>query len=187
MNDLYARNLKVFADKFPEHTRAIEDAVERLGELVDLSAPLTNIPLNNLVNLYPADAQSYTESQLDQYLADPRRLSYGISTNPDIYDSLQLRELHRRLVKILTAEKAEILQLAAKGQSGFLFVFGIGMGLHIKRLLESVDVAELVLIEEYAEFVAASMHTVDWQEIVDLCDAKKVRIKLIVADRKSVV
>ena len=57
-------------------------------------------------------------------------------------------------------------------------VFGLGLGHHIKYLLESCSIKHLVVYEPEIDFFSASMFAVSWKECFDIAKRKKTAIYL---------
>ncbi|MBX9634643.1 MAG: DUF115 domain-containing protein, partial [Magnetospirillum sp.] len=52
---------------------------------------------------------------------------------------------------------------------------------HLPALLDGIDVPYVVICEPIDEFVLASLHAIDWQEMVERCDSRGTAVHLVCA------
>jgi hypothetical protein len=120
-----------------------------------------NVDLGGGTLLYPDDARSACERQVAQYLQEPLRLF-----NPPIAVFSDCIELNRH-ISAMSERMASAPKAAAQAPfGGYLIVFGIGLGDHVRLLAERLDFKALIVIEPHDELIAHSFHVVDWKRLM---------------------
>lgn len=166
---LYSKNLRAFAGYRKEVLKTLPgDGAESSTIVVDNGYP-ENIKIVD-VDLYPEPARNWTAKQVENYLRDPDRLKV-----PNPLDDSQPKVSHN-----LAADLAQFgedvgcdeQKTYPQEQVGFTFVFGVGLGYHIDKILESCPCEQMIVIEPVPEFFKYSMRTIDWQAIIEKAKAK---------------
>lgn len=92
--------------------------------------------------------------------------------------------LHYRLVK-----KTERLLQAAEDEVGILpdtikslILFGLGSGYQLQALFENKNVEKLFICEPNRDFFYASLHAIDWHNILSTIDAQDGRLYINIGD-----
>lgn len=140
--------------------------------------------------LYPMGTADYVDPQISAFLANPvRRISFAASnflfeedqTGPDGSFSprpLQAGRLAERLNEqgeFISARFAEALLHKVDGRSldwfpaaeaGHLVSFGLGLGLHLPKLISALPVRDLVVVDPFPEFLRHSLSVLDWRGLV---------------------
>lgn len=182
---LYSANLAFLARRFP----AIHAKVAGLNRTV--SKPIfendraIDIDLGSK-RLYNANADELCAWQVDDFVARPNRSGYrsieGAST-----DSVIARRFYEGLLDCLRGKGATQFAAEPVGRSGILFVFGIGLGRHLPLLAERIDVDHIVVIEAVDEFLAASLHAIDWQQMAAGMAERKQTLHLILESDPALI
>lgn len=170
IQDYLSSNLSLLR-RFGHHS--IADELEALtlpdGLLVDTQEGL-NINLGHS-QFYQGGADAYSDHQMDQYLDKPSRFF----VQPPMFGSVYLNreeELYRRVFdKFGPVDSAQANSLEDL-DAGYLLSFGIGLGFHLPRLVAALDFRELILIEEFWEFLALSMRAMDWAPVFEEMDRR---------------
>ncbi|HLO75192.1 MAG TPA: 6-hydroxymethylpterin diphosphokinase MptE-like protein [Magnetospirillum sp.] len=174
---LFDKNMAVFAREFPAVHEELAAIVEPLSSPVIRDGVAVDINLGNGV-LYRGDGRELAREQVDAFFAAPGRIGY-LKHEGVTGDSLVSRALFSELMDSLKRHGVGSLRREPVERSGFLIVFGVGLGHHLPLLVEKAQVRHVVLVEAVAEFLLASAHAIDWQELCDAAAAKGVTLHLI--------
>ena len=162
--------------------------------------------------LYPESAEAYAAGQVDAFLANPvRRISYAVSNF--LFEADQLdgegrftpRPLNGdRLAAQLAAQNpdsiagdvAQALLKYADGAvldwfpdpgAGHLVCFGLGLGLQLPRLIEALEVRDVVIVDPYPEFLRHSLATVDWRSLAETLQTRGGRFYFLFGNDPAVL
>jgi len=174
---LVRRNQAVFRKHFP----AVFSALSQLGQIesmpvLDDQGIVDNIRVDQ-ATIYPGPAREWTAGQIRGFLADPPRIAFQDVGHCNVTDlSLQYLQDLRETPKAINVKHCASAQVV---DSGYCFVFGVGLGHHIEPLLQNLKIHHLVLIEPAYEFLLHSMAVVDWGKLVRLAARKGIRIHFV--------
>lgn len=128
--------------------------------------------------LYGQDAVRHAEEQVRTFFAAPVR-HWINEPNPEALEGAA-GDYAARLVTCLS--DAGIVYDPRRGpQHGhFLIIFGIGLGLHIEKLIERAKPRVVIMIDPNLEFLYQSLHVAPWRRIVERCAAEDISCSLIV-------
>jgi hypothetical protein len=174
---LYQRNVDFLTGAFPaaaSHLGGGDASVRTIFE----DGVAVDIGVGSL-RLYNGDARTVTAAQVEPFLAQPARIGYD--ANGFSGDSLLSREMYRRLRAGLGEYGLNVVPSTPVGRSGFLLIFGVGLGYHLMPLIQFADVEHVVVVEVVDEFLDASCHAVDWADLHAACDARNTTLHIIVA------
>jgi len=113
--------------------------------------------------LYGKGAHTYSEELVRNELAQPRRLTIHPPSSKSL-DAYGADYLVRMLDRAVKAEIGFTLDPDAD-QCYHLICFGIGLGVHLKSLIEKSPCRSLILIEPNYEFLYHSCFFTDWAAI----------------------
>ncbi len=131
-----------------------------------------NVDLGGGQYFYPQDSRTAAEQQVSQYLQEPLR--FQLAPGDVLEDCIELNRLYRDLRQGL----AETPMATSPGPfGGFVVVFGIGLGQHVRLLAERLRFKTMILIEPHDELLVHSLHSMDWQSLIkDLArDGREVK------------
>jgi hypothetical protein len=176
-SDLYRKNVDFLSRTFPayaQHLGAVSgDTVTPIfadGIAIDIQV--------GTQRLYNGDARAVAAAQVEPFLAKPARVGYDAKSFST--DSLVSRDLFERLRNGMGEYGLTVVPSAPVGRSGYMLIFGIGLGYHLRPLIEAVDVDHVIVIEVVGEFYDASCHAIDWPELQELCAARGAKLHVIV-------
>ena len=165
---------------FKTHSPAILDL---LGQIRDAqSVPvvedglLQNIRVGESM-IYPAPAVEWTQRQLRGFYDDPLRMVFDNANHCNPSD-ISLR-LYSDLGHHLAEGDHDHLAAAPVVDSGFAFVFGVGLGHHIESLIDTLKVRHFIFIEPVLEFLLHSMLVVDWTEVFRKAEDAGIQIHFV--------
>ncbi|MCP5372639.1 MAG: motility associated factor glycosyltransferase family protein [Hyphomicrobiales bacterium] len=175
MSGLRDRNDALFRARFPHAWHQLAALGPPQSRLVVEDGRPVNIDLGE-VRLYSDGAPDWTRRQLDDFFRDPDRVRLPAP------ETLRLSEAARAALPAIdraAARGGAPLAEAPAADVGFTFVFGIGLGLHLRELLTRTACRNLVLVEPFAEFVLHSLSAVDWGELADLAAQRGAQIHFL--------
>jgi len=175
--DLLEKNRKVLQDRYPEVWACCERAKTGKVKTVCRDGSLVNLQVDG-VNLYPENIDAWLSTQLSDYFVKPDRIGFD---NPK-YCNLS------PIAKSLLDEIKEYFENSYHGEltkyphvdSGFCFVFGVALGLHIRPLIERTEAKVVVLIEPQPALLWASFESVDWSEILTVAETYGAELRFVV-------
>jgi hypothetical protein len=181
MMTLIARNRSLFAARFP----AVLARLDQLG--TPLSTPCcdeggrpVNIDLGRGL-LYPCNEPDWSDAQLANHGREPDQIAFKDPSYCNI--SPVSHVMYKELTSMLR-DKDWIDSLSAVPcmDVGYHFVFGIGLGYQVQRLIERTTARRLVLIEPYPEFLIHSLAAVDWDTLITAADNRRIDIEFVFGD-----
>ncbi len=185
--EILARNLAYFREHHPETATILESAGEPLSSVVyGPAGEPEDIDLGS-GRLYKTPAKDFVETQLDDYFRHPQRVL--IDKVPGLgLDSRSSVDLANTLLGRLGREGlASLMSAPQVAETGILFVFGCGLGLHVPRLVERTRLSCVVIVEPFPEFLAHSLSTVDWAGLGNGLDAAGGQLHFILSDTPDAI
>ena len=175
------RNLSVFEEHDPR----------TLDRLVKIGAPAT-IPIHEngkIVNidlgggeLYPKPAEQWTEDQLEEFRRNPDRLIFKDPSHCNLsgysfkfFKPVQEYFAEKKLLNTLTS--GPVVDI------GFLFVFGVGLGYHLRELVETTPTKRMILIEPIPEFFLHSLSAIEWKDIFRIAKKRGITIDICLEEK----
>lgn len=177
-DDLFTRNLAFFEQRFPQ-VHAKLSTITPLSRPVFEGAEPTDIDLGSGL-LYKRDARSFGREQAESYLRAPNRISYAVPLRNN-FDSLITRRVYNTILKSADKHGGGELSLTPVTRTGFFVILGVGLGYHLPTLLDGIDVPHVIICESIDEFVLASLHAIDWQDMVERCERRNTTVHLVCA------
>lgn len=173
---LFAANLTRLERDFPDIAARVASLDRTLSKPVCEDGRPVDIDLGN-GRLYGCDVHDFVNRQMEDYRASARRILlakvYGAGTQSPV--GMRMFEHMRQRANTLGGA----LRKQPEGRVSFLIVFGLGLGLHLPRLLDELDVQCVVVVEPYAEFIRHSMHSLDWNALLDGCAERGQEFRLL--------
>lgn len=175
------RNLAAFKQHAPAiHRRLIaitQPASKLSGSLAEGNL---NLDLGHTA-FYDPDAVTYSERQVAGFLETPLRFFLHpppAPAQPQYHHETVIRSLldHFKEIEVSEIPKAPL------EHTGFLMVWGIGLGFHIGPLIEALDFRNLLLVEQYPEFLYQSLKLQDWAGWFDKIAARGGSINFFMND-----
>lgn len=175
---LLERNLAFFEREFPDVHRQVTNIPAPLSKPVFVDGVAVDIDLGS-GPLYRGDARELAKEQAGAFLASPFRIGYK-NHEGTVGDSLVARDLFTSLKDSLTRHGVDTLKRIPVAKSGYLVVFGVGLGYHLPQLVEGLTVRDVIITEAIAEFMLASAQAIDWQALHEACEksGKKLHVLL---------
>lgn len=177
---LFVRNLEALHRRQPGLANYIEAITAPTSRIVG-SEEAPNIDLGH-VHLYEGDAKSYTERQIADFLETPSRITLGWPFHfdePKLQSEILHTECHRFLKSEFGYERAPE---APSPDGGAMVIFGLGLGLHLPRLVSEIDVRTVIVAEQYGEFLYHAMHFIDLTEVYEILEGRNGSLLFAFAD-----
>jgi hypothetical protein len=180
---LFQHNLALFHERFPSVAARLAAIAEPKSSIVWENGVAENIDLGGTM-LYPQPASAWINEQLKTYGADPDRLGF---TSPSHCNISQVSSvLHRRLIDYGNAHCAnQELAPYPVVDVGFLFVFGVGLGRHLKDLICQTAAQNIVITEQMDEFLWHSLQAIDWHDVLTRADERGATVRIVVESDPS--
>lgn len=164
------RNLTFFQKEYPQLYRRFRDLEFKRVE-VQASAETGDLDIKvDGVSRYNGNAEQQGEREAKKFLSDCAEGSQVNIMNPPIYKPSQEYEFSSKYLTQSTSMSR--FNGDRKFQGAFLKDFipsvvflGVGLGIHIDKIMESRDVIDVVVFEPDPEVFAASLFTVDWEKV----------------------
>ncbi|GAB6052946.1 hypothetical protein JCM17960_17660 [Magnetospira thiophila] len=171
-SSLFTRNVAVFQHYFP----ALWKSLSALAWVPEAGVP-DNIALGDK-KLYENGAVRDTQDQLAAYFADPDR--FHLSN----LEQLNVSPVFNRTMKDISDFWDARVPAAQRTEwpccdTGYCFVFGLGLGHHIGPLLERTACQNLLIVEPLPQFILQSMTCIDWGALWESAVGRGQRIFLI--------
>lgn len=155
------RNLAAFERHAPVIYRRLKAISEPGSKLVgSLAEGNLNLDLGHTA-FYAPDAVTFSKDQVKAFLDAPLRFYLHPPPPPAVIQYQHEKVIKGLLDHFKEAEVSEIPR-APLEHTGFLLVWGIGLGFHIEPLIEALDFRNLLLVEQYPEFIYQSLKLQDW-------------------------
>ena len=167
MHLLYNKNMQVFAERFPQIHNAFKDYKAKKVVL-----QLDNNDNINLVNVagkhyvYNSVPKDFATKQVDQFLQHGKAYRFSMGKSKVYNDE----HLHIKQLNALIDEY-EKEPASHNGNDRHclynILVSGVGLGYHLADLVQKMKIYNIFIYESCMDTFFASMHTIDWQPILD--------------------
>lgn len=178
--NLFEANLAVFERHFPDLHARLTAISSPLSSVVYEDGRAVDIDLGS-GRFYHCDGFQGAREQAEAFVRSPAQVGYNLPDG-DSFDSLVSRRIHRETLDILIRHDLTEMRLMTRGNTGFFFILGVGLGYHLPVLLEGIDTPHVVICEAFEEFLLASMRAIDWGALVALCEERKATLDIVCAN-----
>lgn len=177
MNILFKKNMEFLKKSSSKIYERMEDFKPESIQLYldDKGINLINKKSGNPV--YNQDAMAFAKEQVKSALLSPSRFSIDFKET----DVSSEKHIHPNSVN------SALNQYRALGFEnhynpndpiGLLVILGCGAGYHIKELIDTSDVRNILIYDRIDDGFYASLYTIDWEEIVTEIHHRKGKIKI---------
>lgn len=176
---LFRRNLEAFERHAPAWL------AERLLEPPPAGLRLVGGPESGNLNLdlghtllYDGGAIPFARAQVEAFCADPKR----ILINPPALDSHWVKG-EGAVYRAVTERFGPLPDPEAAPRDvavGHLVSFGVGLGLHLPLLVERLAFRDLVLVEQFPDFLGMSARVLDWSALFAAVAARGGRVHFVI-------
>lgn len=114
-------------------------------------------------SLYRGDARGHTQAKLEKFVSEQERVFVSMK-NAD--KMLGISGVFARWAAGYSSDHGlDLGEQRTAENSGFAFVFGVGLGLHLPSVMSLTGCRDLVLIEPNIEHIYHSLLVIEWSEI----------------------
>ncbi|HYE00494.1 MAG TPA: 6-hydroxymethylpterin diphosphokinase MptE-like protein [Alphaproteobacteria bacterium] len=170
---LYRANLAAFEQHAPAVHRMLVQLGPPAARVVGNRDALTlNLDLGHTA-LYDPDAVTFTRKQIDSFAAKEQRWYMGAPPVP-----AKCIWLNHRLAKFAYdfAQKAEMGAYDRSQTTGYCVVMGVGLGLHLEPLVRGHRFRDLLVCEQYPDFLRFSLYFADWAFVFEEVERQGGRV-----------
>ena len=123
--------------------------------------------------LYGDDPVLQCREQVDRIIAKPQFTSLAFSLNEDVHNTFIHTKYLNEIYHVFLDAQKELEPLTTVPEHlGSAIVFGVGLGYHLKHLLDDVTIDHLYICEPNRDWFFASLYTCDWKEILETIDKR---------------
>lgn len=178
--DRFDENLEVFKNNWPQIHKQL-GMYEPESELVFLDNGEPDLVFRGISLYNGVGAYTFAREQIDAYWKKPHKLYTNMPSLTSL-DKHSGAALSRSIEKIGRSIKFNA-QNAFRDyeKSYYLYLLGIGLGVHMQELLETTQARVMLLIEGNFDFLYFSLYVCDWSSFFKLAKKRKVKIELIPA------
>ncbi|MEQ8345316.1 MAG: DUF115 domain-containing protein [Sneathiellaceae bacterium] len=162
----------LLADKLAEPVRDLEPIYED-GELVDLSL--------NGKRFYGGNGRESASRQVEAFLESPHRFALGSPDSMGLSSPLSKRLTRHLLSFAMAHQTEEIPVFPCRGQT-YLFLYGVGLGHGLERLLDEIKPSFVLFIEPMPQVLARSLEVVDWAGLLERLDERGAKADFVTLD-----
>ncbi len=162
----FRNNMRFFKKNFPAIYEAIKRVPKDRYELIEQNGKL-NVKIDGRL-LYPENYEEEVKKRVGEFLkSEVEKFSLTSSKPPKYYDK-PLQEIYlNRVVEEFDGLNGEnVAKIENMPILYHLIIYGLGLGFHIRELLEGAEnIENVVIVERDPAFLSASSYAVDWEEI----------------------
>ncbi len=184
--ELYDRNRAFFEREYANLFQKLRDIGPTRSTLVGSAASGDlNIDLGHTL-FYDTDAVSFAARQIEEFKRVPGQF---FMNPPQRYNppGFVHERVSEAMYEFLDGRELPKLPLKPNHDSGYLLVFGLGLGLHLDPLIEECDVRQIVVIEEFFEFFEHSCWCLDWEALHAKATARNTYFHFIIGNDPATV
>ncbi|MEW6989339.1 6-hydroxymethylpterin diphosphokinase MptE-like protein [Colwelliaceae bacterium 6441] len=171
---------KKFAENMEAFSKYLPDIYEKFKDYTPEKMQLTCSPSGD-ANIYDDTRGSYLydddpikqcRKQVDKKLKHPQFTRWSFQKDEAEYGFIHTKYLNK--LNDIYLKAAEELPAITRmpDHLGSMIVFGIGLGYHLKPLLQDISIDFLYLCEPNCDWFYASIYTAEWKTILETIDER---------------
>ncbi len=161
---MFQRNMALFKKFAPSiYDEYINYQPQRLRLSLDADKHINLVNTDSGTFVYGQDPQEFCQQQVEHYIKKPSFYKVNFSAPSERY-FFQLPLISKVLNKF---DCFKSIQANLDNPVGVLVVNGCGLGYHIGKLLNRIEVRNLVIFDPHKDSFYASLHTMDWAPIIE--------------------
>jgi len=130
--------------------------------------------------VYPENPEAYTKKQVDYFFrnSDPSVIKFRKK------ETIETGYIHQKFMSEINSVKYKTSY--SRGDIDFcptLFIYGVGFGYHINKIIEHLDVRNLCIYEPDFDCFYFSLFVVDWGKIVNYFSATGRNLEIVLGDK----
>jgi hypothetical protein len=177
----FKKNMAIFKEAAPDIYHQFIDYEPKELRLLyteDGHLNLVNYNLNNRP-VYASDPKEFIATQVKEFITLPSISSVNFAKSKIMNDA----HLHAPLINHLIDYYApfnDTIKVNCNQPIGMFLMTGIGMGYQLPALLEKLDIYTLCIFDPHKDSFYASLHTIDWGEVISYFLRPYRMIKLLI-------
>ncbi len=168
---LHDQNILWFCKQHP----ALGKALKALGKPISVLTGTNRKNLNiDMVHskFYQQNAHDDTQAIIKKYKASPNRIFYSAS-GLETYGikhatTSSLQSFYWRALRFALHLNGPLALKHDHNQAGAMIIAGLGLGLHLKPLINAFQCRYFIIIEEHLEFILHASYLIDFQKLDNL-------------------
>ncbi len=164
----FLNNMAVFKKHMPEIFNFYQNYTPTRVKLTfDHNGDINMVSEGSLV--YPEKAKENSYKQAEAFYNDPKLFAYQLRRDEktDFEHAKVLEDIYLRREKDIKTAKFNLLK--HEKQIDLLTMIGVGLGFHIERLFQLVNIRFFYLFEPDPDCFYCAMHCIDFGPLVDHC------------------
>ncbi|RTZ58519.1 MAG: hypothetical protein DSZ31_05695 [Gammaproteobacteria bacterium] len=182
LEENFEKNIAFFEKGFPKLAEKFKDFKPSADLILDPDLGINIFDRKKEAFLYPGDGRLITLKQIAYWLENPSFFTLAPAEMDESEGYLHTRYINRlvRLRKELL--KTDRLSLTSTIPMSLLIV-GVGLGEHLKFLVENLNLENLLILEPNEDFFYISLHYLNWEELIKTFTEKGgLRISILVGE-----
>lgn len=179
--ELFRRNLAMFKAQFPDLAATLERH-RPVSQLIVKEDGQPSVKFRDF-DLYPDGAYTNAERQAETFQLLSERLMQNIRS-----DGLDLhsRQMLVKMEQEFAASGFRFANRPIREKAYFGIVFGLGLGVHLSKIIERIQCKVLVVVESNMDFLYHSLSVVDWAQIA-LMLGEAGKIQFVIGDDPEIL
>jgi len=163
--NLFEKNAAYFIDAFPavadtvkKHSNPYSKIVMEKGHAIDVdlgTSRLYKVPVNQFVN-----------AQIKEFMAKPERIVLNGPEGAYLASGVSIWAMKFMQEYLTVQKKIEKVPPNPAGYVGYLIIVGLGLGVHLEKIVQKTAPRHIIISEPVGEFVRHSMNVVDWKKLI---------------------
>lgn len=179
------RSLAAFEERFPWLARRFSELNEDLLELIEEDGVLVDVGLSGK-RFYGRDGREFSRKQVELYLSSPYRTVIERPGSVGLGSPLAV-EVGSKLVRHLQSLQEPAMPVFPRRGRTFLFVYGIGLGHELERLVDESGAHFILFIEPIVEVLSQSLKVVDWAGLFERLEERGAVCDFVTVDEPEAI
>jgi hypothetical protein len=177
----FKKNMAIFKEAAPEIYQQFNDYQPKELRLLyteDGHLNLVNYELDNKP-VYPGDPKEFIATQVKDFIASPSISSVNFAKSKIMNDA----HFHAPLINFLIDAYVpfnDTIKISCDQPIGMFLMTGVGLGYQLPELLKKLDIYTLCIFDPHKDSFYASLHTIDWGEVISYFLRPYRMIKLLI-------
>ncbi|MFZ2871956.1 motility associated factor glycosyltransferase family protein [Zavarzinia sp.] len=164
-----------FAERFPAVARSLPATT--LSTIVrDETGRAIDIDLGR-GRVYNGDAEALAAEQVGRFEVKPLQFFTQDLSGANIGSEVSAR-MRDRMLEGMAENGITSYSNKPDYEGSFLVILGLGLGYHLRPLIETTKARHVLIVEPVPEFTAHAAATQDWQALFEIADRRGIDIKL---------
>jgi hypothetical protein len=177
----FKKNMAIFKEVAPDIYHQFNDYEPKELRLLYTEEGHLNLVNYNLNNkpVYPGDPKVFIDTQVEEFIRLPSISSVNFAKSKIMND----RHIHAPLINHLIDTYApfnDTIKITCNQPIGMFLMTGTGLGYQLPQLLDKLDIYNLCIFDPHKDSFYASLHTLDWGEIIKYFMRPYRMIKLLI-------